>query len=66
MLFSNSKRTPKDLQTITTSEGIQIDMVSQYKYLGVTLDNCLSFTPYIQLKSLKWKRPFYFRIRTFF
>lgn len=48
MLFTKAKSKPSDLPPITTLQGSVIESVSQYKYLGIIIDDSLSFKPHIQ------------------
>ena len=68
MLFTKAKSKPSDLPPITTLQGSVIESVSQYKYLGIIIDDALSFKPHIQqlLKKLKIKLGFYFRNKSCF
>lgn len=64
MLFSKSKPISKNnLLPITTSQGSEIEFVSQYRYLGILIDDALSFGPHVEqlVKRLKVKLGFYFR-----
>jgi hypothetical protein len=55
MLFTKAKSKPSDLPPITTLQGSVIESVSQYKYLGIIIDDALSFKPHVQqlLKKVK-------------
>jgi len=68
MLFSNAKSKLQNLPSITTSQGFEIETVSQYKYLGILIDDSLSFKPHIQqlVKKLKLRLGFYFRNKSCF
>lgn len=48
MLFSNSKSKSPNLPPIVTRQGSEIEQVNQYKYLGILIDDSLSFKPHIQ------------------
>lgn len=63
MLFSNSKRVTAALPDILSHQGTPIELVSNFKYLGIQLDDCLSFKMHINslLKKLKLKLSFFFR-----
>ena len=63
MLFSNSKKVPQTVPTVSTLEGNVIEVVLIYKYLGVLIDDSLSFKPHIDhlVKKLKLKLGFFFR-----
>jgi len=64
MLFSNSKSI-SNLPSILTSQGMKIECVSKYRYLGVLIDESLYFSHHTQLaKRLKLKFGFYFRIKS--
>ncbi len=65
MLFSNLK-SKSNLPSILTSTGTKIECVSKYRYLGILIDESLSFTFHIQqlAKRLKLKQGFYFRIKS--
>ncbi len=63
MLFSGSKKFDKNVSSLQTLQGTVIESVKEYKYLGIIVDNALSFSSHItQLKKkLKIKLGFYFR-----
>uniref|UniRef100_A0A3B3HBJ0 ribonuclease H n=1 Tax=Oryzias latipes TaxID=8090 RepID=A0A3B3HBJ0_ORYLA len=63
MFFSNAKKVPEDLPKILTLHGDAIEQVHEYKYLGVLLDDSLTFKPHIEnvVKKLKLKLGFLFR-----
>ena len=67
MLFSNSKKQVLN-QQILTSQGIEIEVVSTYKYLGYMIDDHNTFKTHIQNlgKKLKLKVGFYFRNKSCF
>lgn len=56
-MFSNRKSALSNSCSVTTLQGSVIEIVSQYKYLGFLIDDCLSFGPYVQhlVKKLKLK-----------
>lgn len=62
MLFSNAKSMSRNLLPITTSQGSEIESVSQFKYLGILIDDSLSFKPHIQhlVKKIKTEVGFLF------
>ena len=41
MLFSKTKKTPEPVLDIVTTQGIKLEVVACYKYLGIWLDDCL-------------------------
>ena len=43
MLFSNGKQLPSHLPRLSTVYGVEIEMVTSYKYLGILIDENLSF-----------------------
>ncbi len=63
MLFSGSKKLENNLISLQTLQGTVIELVKEYKYLGIIVDDVLSFGSHItQLKKkLKIKLVFYFR-----
>uniref|UniRef100_A0A3B4Z3D2 Reverse transcriptase domain-containing protein n=1 Tax=Stegastes partitus TaxID=144197 RepID=A0A3B4Z3D2_9TELE len=63
MLFSNARKRVDSLPTIKTLQGSQIDLVTQFKYLGILIDERLTFRPHVEtlVKKLKLKLGFYFR-----
>ena len=58
----------KNAPVITTSEGLELEVVTAYKYLGVWLDGTLSFTQHISKLQAKVKSRlgFLYRNRTSF
>ena len=68
MLFSNRKKVPSPLPKIFTKQGQSIELVSSYKYLGIHIDDSLTFTEHIEslLKRLKLKLGFFFRNKSCF
>lgn len=60
MLFSNTKSKPQNLPSILSSQGLKIECVSNYRYLGILIDESLSFANHIQqlVKRLKLKLGF--------
>lgn len=63
MLFSNFTMVPQTVPVLSTLEGNIIEVVHEYKYLGVLIDNSLTFKPHIEqlVKKLKLKLGFFFR-----
>ncbi len=63
MLFSGSTKFNKNVSSLQTLQGTVIESVKEYKYLGIIVDDALSFSSHItQLKKkLKIKLGFYFR-----
>ena len=68
MVFSKSKVKPHSLSAVTTSQGIALEIVSTFKYLGIILDDNFSFKPHIEnlAKKLKVRLGFYFRNKACF
>ncbi|KAJ8287209.1 hypothetical protein GJAV_G00048920 [Gymnothorax javanicus] len=68
MLFSNSKCVPDALHSIVSLQGTPIELVSNYKYLGIHIDDGLSFKIHVDnlLKKLKMKLSFFFRNKSCF
>lgn len=67
MIFTRARSQPSDL-SIFTSGGTQIERVSTYKYLGMWLDDKLTFKIHIDalVKKLRVKLGFYFRNKSCF
>uniref|UniRef100_A0A8C2EK04 Reverse transcriptase domain-containing protein n=1 Tax=Cyprinus carpio TaxID=7962 RepID=A0A8C2EK04_CYPCA len=63
MLFSSSKKAVDNFIPLQTLQGNVIELVKEYKYLGITIDDKLSFGSHITnlTKQLKIKLGFYFR-----
>ncbi len=63
MLFSGSKKFDKNVFSLQTLQCTVIESVKEYKYLGIIVDDALSFSSHItQLKKkLKINLGFYFR-----
>ncbi|KAF7711487.1 hypothetical protein HF521_000498, partial [Silurus meridionalis] len=63
MVFSGSKKLECNLISLKTLQGSMIKLVKEYKYLGIIVDDALSFGSHItQLKKkLKIRLGFYFR-----
>lgn len=55
MLFSNSKMSPENSVTLWTSQESQITSVSEYKYLGIIINNTLRFGSHINYLRRKHK-----------
>ncbi len=54
MLFSGSKKFDKNVSFLQTLQGTVIELVKEYKYLGIIVDDVLSFPSHItQLKKKK-------------
>ena len=47
MLFSNGKQLPSHLPRLSTAHGVEMEMVTSYKYFGILLDENLSFKLHI-------------------
>ena len=67
MFFSRANESTQNLP-ILTSQGRVIDLVTSYKYLGIHIDQQLSFKPHISclISKLKVKLGFYFRNKSCF
>lgn len=63
MLFSKSKKVPEPIPVVSTLEGNVIEIVHEYKYLGVWIDDSFTFKPHIErlVKKLRLKLRFFFR-----
>ncbi len=62
MLFSGSNFFNKNVSSLQTLQGTVIELVKEYKYLGIIVDDVLSFASHItQMKKKKIKLGFYFR-----
>lgn len=63
MLFSKSRRRAQTIPSVTTLEGNKIELVHTYKYLGILIDDSLTFKPHVEnlVKNLKLKLRFYFQ-----
>jgi hypothetical protein len=46
-MWCGKKNAPLPTGVITTSEGLELELVTSYKYLGVWLDGTLSFSQHI-------------------
>lgn len=68
MLYSKSKKSLDSFPSIFTIHGEQIEQVKLYKYLGILIDDQLSFKLHIDklVKKLKLKIGFYFRNKACF
>ena len=64
--LSNTKTKPKNHPSILSSHGLKIECVSNHWYLGILIDDSLSFANHIQqlVKRLKLKLGFYFSIKS--
>lgn len=62
MLFSDFKKVLQTILVVPTLEGNVIEVVHEYKYLGVLIDDSLTFKPHIEklVKKLKLKLGFFF------
>uniref|UniRef100_A0A669C6E9 ribonuclease H n=1 Tax=Oreochromis niloticus TaxID=8128 RepID=A0A669C6E9_ORENI len=68
MLFSNGKELLATSPKIKTIQGTEIEMVTSYKYLGIIIDQNLSFKTHIQklVSKLKLKLGYFFRNQSCF
>lgn len=48
MLFSNFTMVPQTVPVLSTLKGNIMEVVHEYKYLGVLIDNSLTFKPHIE------------------
>ena len=55
VMWFGKKNAPLPTGVITTSEGLELEVVTSYKYLGVWLDGTLSFPLYISKLQAKVK-----------
>ncbi|KAI4830607.1 hypothetical protein KUCAC02_002226 [Chaenocephalus aceratus] len=68
MLFSKVKKTPEPVLDIVTTQGTKLEVVACYKYLGIWLDDCLSFKLHVNnlLKKLRVRLGFFYRNKSCF
>ncbi len=68
MWLSNSRNSLDGSVVLRTPQGKLIALVSEYKYLGIIIDDTLRFNSYINYLRLKLKKRlgFYFRNKSFF
>ena len=68
MVFSGGKALPADPPKTITAQGAEIETVTSYKYLGITIDNNLSFKGHIEklVSKCKLKLGFFFRNKSSF
>ena len=68
VLFSNGKRLPADLPKIFTAERTEIKKTASYKYLGIIVEENLTFKLHIDrlVSKLKLKLCFFFRNKSCF
>ena len=68
MFFLNGKQLPSHLPRLLTVQGIEIELVRSYKYLGILIDDNLSFKSHIDklVSKLKLKLGFFFRNKSCF
>ena len=55
VMWFGKKNAPLPKGVITTSEGLELEVVTSYKYLGVWLDGTLSFSQHISKLQAKIK-----------
>ena len=67
-MWFGKKNAPLPTGVITTSEGLELEVVTSYKYLGVWLDGTLSFSQHISKlqDSVKSRLGFLYRNRSSF
>ena len=68
MLYSKSSVLPENIPTIKTVQGIALELVTSYKYLGLIIDGELSFKAHIKylVSKLRVKLVFYYRNKACF
>lgn len=68
VLFTNGKRLPSDLPKLFTAQGVEIERVTSYKYLGIFIEENLTFKLHIDklVTKLKLKLGFFFRNKSCF
>lgn len=68
MHFSNASKKPENTVDIISAQGKKLEVVSSFKYLGIWLDDGLSFKHHVEnlLKKLRLKLGFYFRNKSCF
>jgi hypothetical protein len=55
VMWFGKKNAPLPTGVITTSEGLELEVVTSYKYLGVWMDGALSFSQHISKLQAKDK-----------
>ena len=58
-MWFGERNAPLSTGVITTSEGLELEVVTSYKYLGVWLDSTLSFSQHISKLQAKVKSRLY-------
>ena len=68
MILSNGRKIPEPPPSVSSLQGNLIELVTCYKYLGVLIDDQLSFKSHSEnlVKKLKLKLGFFYRNRTCF
>jgi hypothetical protein len=56
MIFNPSRKPPGALSTPLLLDGTEIELVEEFKYLGVFVDRKLSWLPHVELKVKKAKK----------
>ena len=62
-MWFGKKNVPPPTGVITTSEGLELEVVTAYKYLGVWLEGALSFSQHISKLQAKVKSRLVFLYR---
>ena len=67
VLFTNSRNGPLNIASVVTLEGSEIQFVNSYKYLGILIDDSLTFKPHVLylVRKLRLKLGFSFRNKCF-
>ena len=68
MLVSKAKKAPEPVLDIVTTQGIKLEVVACYKYLGIWLDDCLTFKRHVNnlLNKLRVRLGFFYRNKSCF
>lgn len=62
VVYQHTNR-PKNIISVVTLEGSDIEIVNSYKYLGILIDDSLTFKPHVLylVKKLRLKLDFIFK-----
>ena len=68
LIFSNGRKVPVSPPSLLLLQGYEIELVNCYKYLGILIDDRLTFKPHVEnlVKKLRVKLGFFFRHKSCF